>query len=288
VLALPGLVLLVIGSFPATTGLQRALVTGAGFAVVVTTAVLGLAWTLWRLVRAAGRARALRGSPLGAQIATVRFRILLAGGTLASGAVITIRILTGGGPSDPLAPEMFLLDALTGASVGVGVALLLLAFLSGLREGGLLFALAEGGGEAAGGAINAAGLVGRSALAGALLGMAISDTTGGGSGRTPGSGAEGAPDIPQRPPARAPHVEDPKLRNILGSILRPAGPSGVGDGSTVDAVRNEIRTGRPTKGQFHNIKARIAFKNLGKRLKEHPDASERDRAVAVRNTRAPL
>ena len=57
-------------------------------------------------------------------------------------------------------------------------------------------------------------------------------------------------------------------------------PNPIGNGSTADAVRNELLTGLPTGGKFHSQKALEYIKGLGNWLKNNPNASYQDRLVA--------
>ncbi|GAB3639158.1 hypothetical protein GCM10027422_47490 [Hymenobacter arcticus] len=51
-------------------------------------------------------------------------------------------------------------------------------------------------------------------------------------------------------------AKDQRLRNIIGELWRDGATTG--NGSAMDAVRNELRTGLPTRGKFHSMK----IKNL--------------------------
>jgi RHS repeat-associated protein len=93
-------------------------------------------------------------------------------------------------------------------------------------------------------------------------------------GHTPGSGTAGGP----RP---TPKASDAKLQNLVNDLYKGAkGPKPIGSGSTADAVRNEILTGKPTHGRFHFQKAREYIAALTKWLKKNPGASDCDKGLA--------
>ena len=65
-----------------------------------------------------------------------------------------------------------------------------------------------------------------------------------------------------------PTVSDTKLRNIVNDIYKgQASKNAVGNGTTMDAVRSEVRTGNPTGGKFHSTKAQRLLNGLNKSLK---------------------
>jgi hypothetical protein len=99
-----------------------------------------------------------------------------------------------------------------------------------------------------------------------------------------GGGSSGVPDMPQKPPARWPQVRHWKLRNIVDNLFKGTRTSNrIGDGTTMDAVRNELRTGRPTQGVFHTEKARGEIRALERWLERYgPTASREDRLWAWR------
>lgn len=70
---------------------------------------------------------------------------------------------------------------------------------------------------------------------------------GGNSGNTKGAGKF---DINVKP-----DVSNPKMQNIVNDVYKgQGGANTIGNGTTMDAVRNEIKTGLPTNGRFHSIK----------------------------------
>lgn len=90
-------------------------------------------------------------------------------------------------------------------------------------------------------------------------------------------------DLPQAPPAVRPSTSDARLSNLVHNLFKGAGGAGrIGDGTTMDAIRNERRTGRPTGGTFHTVKGQETRRGLQNWLRRHPDADETDRATARR------
>ncbi|MDQ2700951.1 MAG: hypothetical protein M3Y23_06450, partial [Actinomycetota bacterium] len=78
-----------------------------------------------------------------------------------------------------------------------------------------------------------------------------------------------------------PQVGSEKLQNYVNNLYKGTdNPNRVGDGTTMDAVRNEIATGLPTAGRFHLMKAQETLNGLNKWLRQNPDAAHSDRLVA--------
>ena len=79
-----------------------------------------------------------------------------------------------------------------------------------------------------------------------------------------------------------PKVSNPTLQNIVNDLYKGQGGNDqIGDGTTMDAVRNEIKTGTPTKRQFHSKKARRlrdGLKNLTR--DSHSKLSDEDKKIA--------
>lgn len=94
------------------------------------------------------------------------------------------------------------------------------------------------------------------------------------------------PDVPRRPPAVRPAVADGRLGNLVENLYKGAdGENRVGDGTTMDAIRNERLTGRPTGGRFHRTKGRETLRGLENWLRRTTDADESDRSAAERLVR---
>jgi hypothetical protein len=78
---------------------------------------------------------------------------------------------------------------------------------------------------------------------------------------------------------RSPTVTDAKLQKVVEDLYKGVKyPNRVGTGTTADAVRNELETGKPTGGTFHLDKATQYARALSKRLKM--DLNYYDRLVA--------
>jgi hypothetical protein len=87
--------------------------------------------------------------------------------------------------------------------------------------------------------------------------------------------------MPQRPPALRPSVSETRLGNLVENLYKGTDdPKRVGDGTTMDAIRNEMRTGRPTGGYFHTTKGKETLRGLENWLRRNPGATDADRSVA--------
>jgi hypothetical protein len=78
-----------------------------------------------------------------------------------------------------------------------------------------------------------------------------------------------------------PVVADGKLQDIIKNLYKGTGnPKRTGDGTTMDAVRNELLTGRRTHWTRHIQKAEQTKRDLANWVERHPDASARDIRIA--------
>lgn len=78
-----------------------------------------------------------------------------------------------------------------------------------------------------------------------------------------------------------PTVSDPKLKNLVRDLYKGANAKKpVGTGSTADAIREELLTGKPVGGTFHTQKGQQYSRALEKWLSKNPGASESDRDAA--------
>jgi hypothetical protein len=278
VLITPAVLLAVVGSFPSRADLQKSLSTGTGAKLMLAFAAAALVWIVWRLIASLLEVRRTAASAVGETIAAARLRVLVALGALSAGTVLLYLRLTGTQLDDRPPLNAHLLDALDDFLLVVGITLTILAVVALFPPGGL--ALATGGVVAGGLSLEAATALG---LSGILL------MTAGSRGRTSGGSSSGSSSriepevkgVEQRAPATKPQVQDPKLRNLVDNLFKKHTRSDrIGDGTTMDAVRNELMTGRKTQGTNHILKAKQTEKDLWNWLKEHPDASPHDRAVA--------
>lgn len=78
-----------------------------------------------------------------------------------------------------------------------------------------------------------------------------------------------------------PDVDDPKLRRYMDDFWKGQNnPNRVGNGSTADAIRQELKTGKPTGGRFHSQKGRELANGLRNWLRRNPSASPSDISAA--------
>ena len=75
-----------------------------------------------------------------------------------------------------------------------------------------------------------------------------------------------------------PHVQNADLARLVDKLYR--GDATVGSGSTADAIRHELATGKPVKGVWHSEKGEGFIRALEKWLRKNPTASPSDRAAA--------
>lgn len=78
-----------------------------------------------------------------------------------------------------------------------------------------------------------------------------------------------------------PQVGSQGLQNHIDALYKgTTNPNRVGNGTTMDAIRNELATGVPTPGRMHSIKGQERLNGLNKWLRRNPDAPYNDRLVA--------
>lgn len=94
------------------------------------------------------------------------------------------------------------------------------------------------------------------------------------------------PGVTPKPPAVKPVVSDAKLKNIVDDMYKGVNNANrTGDGTTADAVRNELQTLEPTEGKWHLTKAVDYQRGLVKWLNDRNNTNPADRAVAIRELR---
>jgi RHS repeat-associated protein len=77
-----------------------------------------------------------------------------------------------------------------------------------------------------------------------------------------------------------PQVFSTKLQNLVDNLYKgTTNPNRVGNGTTMDAIRNEIATGVPTAGCMHTIKGEETLRGLNNWLNRNPGADYHDRLV---------
>ena len=86
-----------------------------------------------------------------------------------------------------------------------------------------------------------------------------------------------------RQAAVAPAAENSSLQNVIAQLYKGVtNPERVRDGTTMDAIRNELATGEPTGGTFHSIKGQESTNALRNILRKNPNLSDSDRRIAER------
>jgi hypothetical protein len=286
-LLLPAFLYFVVGTTPLTDGVQDALERPAFFPLLfVIPAGFCLVLLAWQVVAGLhGLPGALRLAS-GELPAVVQFRVATALGASLFGVLGLAAWLTGTSPSRRLLTSFHVLDALDSLLLAGGLALMLAAFLFFPPSIGLSAVVLGGGATvlvptvAVSGGFTALSVLG---LSGVLLSQAVGNSGGGGA-RPPAGGGQSVPDLPRTAPPPKPAVHHWRLRRIVDDLWRGTGnPSRVGDGTTMDAVRNEVLTGRPTYGRFHLDKARQSMNRLTNWLDEYGSAASRtDRQWAWR------
>jgi len=78
---------------------------------------------------------------------------------------------------------------------------------------------------------------------------------------------------------KRPIVQDPKLFDIMEELYTDH-PNKVGSGSTAAAFREELVTGKPVGGKFHDMKVEQRITNLKGWIRDNPIAMPGDRAAA--------
>jgi hypothetical protein len=279
-LLLPVVLYYGIGTIPVVGGLQDLLEEGT-VPVAAVLLVVGLAWLAWQTVAVVRAVAPARLSDDGGVLGRVGLRLALSTGVLTGGLLCLLAWLTGVAGDRALVSNFHVLDALGDLLLYGGIALLLASFFL-FPPFGLMVTTA---GTLVLVPSLTTGFVVTSALglSGILLAQAVGPGGGGGSGGgSSGGGSSGVPDIPRQPPRPKPQVRHHKLRNIVDNLWHGyRSPNRVGDGTTMSAVRNEIRTGRPTGGRFHSQKARESIAALQRWLRDSgPSATRSDRQWA--------
>jgi hypothetical protein len=82
-------------------------------------------------------------------------------------------------------------------------------------------------------------------------------------------------------PVVAPQVSSPRLQNIVNNLYKGGtNPSRFGNGTTMDAIRNELVTGRPTNGTWHLVMGAESAQGITNWLVRNTGAPHYDRLVA--------
>jgi hypothetical protein len=282
VLLLPAALWFLVGTTPGAEGLQDRLEQPAVFgAVFVIPGGFGLVLLAWHVVTGAHALPALLRQASGELPALVELRVATGLGASLLGVLGIAAWLTGTNPARPLVAAFHLLDALDSLLLVSALALMLAAFVF-FPPAVTLGVVARDRGPAA--LVPVVTLTGAPpallGLAGVMLAQAVANS--GGAVALPVAGAGSVPDIPRRPAPPEPPVHHWRLRRIVDDLwVGTTNPGRVGDGTTMDAVRNEVLTGRPTHGRFHLDKARHAVDRLTTWLDEYGSGASRvDRSWA--------
>ncbi|MEU1803022.1 DUF6883 domain-containing protein [Streptomyces sp. NPDC019937] len=148
-LALPSLVLLGVGSFPAAADLQEHFTSGNGQNILMAFGIAGLLWLGFQLVTLLRAWRATRAVALGETLAAVRFRTWTAAGGLTTGVLLLLRLQGGLEADEPVIRNLHLLEALNNFLAYLGFALILLSLLALFPPGGGLVLVGVEAGEVA-------------------------------------------------------------------------------------------------------------------------------------------
>ncbi|MFI5776013.1 hypothetical protein [Nocardia sp. NPDC051570] len=90
------------------------------------------------------------------------------------------------------------------------------------------------------------------------------------------------PGLPKKPSPVKPTAKDPKLQNLINNLYKGANSEDrVGDGTTADAVRNELQTLQQTGNHWHLVKAMETQRSLANWLMNRANTDPADRAVAI-------
>jgi hypothetical protein len=281
-LLLPPFLYVIVGTTPAGRDVQGWLERPAVFgAVFVVPAGFGLVLLAWHVVTGVHGLPALLRQPSGELPALAGFRAATAFGASLVGVLGIAAWLTGTNPARPLMAAFHVVDALDSLLLVAGLALMLGAFAFLPPSLGLGVVAPQRGARALVPAMSlTAGPPSLLGVGGVMLAQAVANS--GGAVSLPAAGLGSVPDLPQQPAPPKPPVHHGRLRRIVDDLWQgTANPGRVGDGTTMDAVRNEVLTGRPTNGRFHLDKARHAHARLTEWLDAYgSSASRTDRSWA--------
>ena len=290
ILLVPAFLYYVVGSTPVLAGIQGVLRRPGVFPVLlVLPAAVGLVLLGWQLLMSVRSLSSALRAPSGEAAARLQLRIGTALGAGGLDVLVLGSWLRGMSAQAQVLPTGHVLDAVSSLLLVAGLALVIGAFLFFPPSIGLVPVITSAGlailvpsATMSGAFATTAGL----GVGAIVLSQASGGSDGGaGSGRPSGSGSgQRISDLPQKPPAPRPEVTNWRLRNIVDDLWKGTRSGNrVGDGTTMDAVRNELRTGRPTEGVFHSEKAQQSINALNRWLRNQgPQASREDRLWAWR------
>lgn len=215
-LALPSLILLGLGSFPAAADLQERFASDNGLSILMAFGMAGLLWLGFQFFMLQRTWRATRTIALGETLTAVRFRTWIAAGGLVAGVLLLLRLREGMEPDQPVIRNLHLLEALNNLLAYLGFALILLSFLALFPSGGGLVLVGVGTGEVV---VNAAAL----GTLGVVLMAASSGAGQPGEGVSRGSGEEQQGTGEQGPDFKDAAFDDRKLTEYALNPEHPVG-----------------------------------------------------------------
>lgn len=296
VLALPTVLYYGIGSTPALATTQDTLSRPWVLPVLVVLLLAGLGWTAWQAVAAARALPATTRLP-GVEPATrTAAHVGIGAGALLLGVVVLSAALTGTPPDQAVIDNYFhVLDAVSDLLLVAGIALMLASIIFfppvaaiAVAGGGIVLVPTVTSGFLTLTALGLSGILLSQAVGGAGA-RGIGSGAGPGRGTRAGPAGDRVPDIPQQPPRPPPRVQHWKLRNIVDNLWHKHDRSDrIGNGTTMDALRNEIRTGRPTQGRFHREKVERELRALKRWLDRFGNTASRQDRLAARKLQAEL
>ncbi len=283
----PGALYLLIGGWPGTAGLQKFLSSPHVFPVLAALTAAGVAWSLWRLLSMLRSVPAAVALPYAEPAARLQLQAIAGGSAILISGASLYKWFTGTAPTARVVENLHILQAQWPLIIGLSIAIFGLILFPPAGWFATI-SLAEG---ATATVLTTEGLSGLVTEGAAVAMMAHAAQGGGGGDSTQtqsGTDTQGTaqPQPPSsgvgpKPPAQPPTVSDSKLGNIVNDLYKGTNnPNRVGDGTTMDAIRNELSTGQQTAGKMHIMKGQEYSNALTKWLSRNPNASAADRTVA--------
>jgi PrsW family intramembrane metalloprotease len=257
-----------------------------GFPVAFVLFLIGLTWLAWQQVAVTRALRRALRSDDGTHLGHVGLRLAAGLGAVGAGVLTLFAWLGGLGPDQAMVSNFHVLDALSDLLLYGGIALVL---------AGLIFFPPIGLAVMSTGAIvlvptltTALGVTTALGLSGILLAQAVGPGSGAGTGPD-GTGGSSSGSPPPSAPRPRPEVRNWKLNNLVDQLWKGSNnPRRVGDGTTMDAARWEIRSGQATHGQNHVGKSRDILNGLNQWLRANEKTASRADVAWARRLQAEL
>jgi hypothetical protein len=283
---IPAVFFLIVGGWPGTRGLQELAGTWFGTGLVLLGLGLGGVLVIVQMPTLVRRISREPEPTLHESKIRPGFRLATAGASLVAAVLLGVALFGGGDPSGRIVRNYHVLDALSSAELWLGLAIILLSFLLFPPAAALVVTtLGTVMVTSSGVALAVGSVVGATLVSHALLNAASGSGSSSNSGG--GSHANGSPQGPLQEPGVAenvlatPQVSSPKLQNLVNNLYKgTANPNRVGNGTTMDAIRNELATGVATSKRFHTIKGTETLQGLKNWLRRSPDAPFGDKQIA--------